>query len=216
MTAAVPLPACFDLFRAFAARIELAEIVAATAWEQKTIKLFGKERQIPRLTKWYGSAPYTYSGAVNAPEPMPSWLDSLRVEVERAIGGGAGRAAGSGAGRAAGSRAGRAIGARFNSALLNYYRDGRDSVAWHADDEPELGDRPTIASLSFGAPRTFAIRAAAVIRAYPSGGPWRLALGHGDLLVMRGESQRDYVHSVPKTAAPVGPRVNVTFRWVAA
>lgn len=177
------LPTCFELVRGFAPGFDLGQ-VQAHELEQKTIKLFGKERPTPRLTKWYGERAYTYSGIENAPEPMPAWLEALRAGAEKASG------------------------ARFNSALVNYYRDGKDSVAWHADDEPELGSEPTIASLSFGASRTFAVKPRA------GGESVRLSLADGDLLIMRGESQSDYLHAVPKTTREIGPRVNVTFRWV--
>lgn len=187
------LPSCFDLVRAFRPGLNVEGIAAwvesdGAGWERRTIKLFGKESPIPRLTKWYGE-PYTYSGIEHTPEVMPGWLQRLRVDVERACSDRGGNVA------------------RFNSALLNYYRDGRDSVSWHADDEPELGQEPTIASLSIGAPRTFAIRA------LPTRAMWRTALGDGDLLIMRGESQSIYQHSVPKAAA-AGPRINITFRWI--
>ncbi len=176
------LPECFRLIRGFAPGIELAPLLAQT-WEQRSLRMFGREVKVPRLTRWFGERGYTYSGIDNAPAPMPEWLNGLRARIETASG------------------------ARFNSALLNYYRDGRDSVAWHADDEKELGPRPTIASLSLGASRVFAIRA--------HGGPVeRVALEDGDLLIMSGDSQSGYQHAVPKTAAAVGPRVNITLRWI--
>lgn len=99
-------------------------------------------------------------------------------------------------------------GARFNSCLANYYRDGQDSVSWHADDEPELGPTPVIASVSLGDTRRFQVKSRA------TGEIWNLDLAHGDLLVMRGESQRDYLHGVPKSRRPIGARLNLTFRWV--
>jgi hypothetical protein len=143
---AAPLPSCFQYVHGYRPWENLSEILTLT-WDQPTIRIFGKETKIPRLTRWFGEAAYTYSGAVNAPAPMPAWLDGLRREIERDTG------------------------ARFNSALLNYYRDGRDSVAWHADDETELGDRPVIASLSIGATRGFSIK-----RRSPDAGAWRLPL----------------------------------------
>src|SRR5262249_26588761 len=102
-----------------------------------------------------------------------------------------------------------ATGERFNSVLLNRYRNGRDSVAWHADDEPELGAAPLIASVSLGAERKFVLKHkdGADRRQYP--------LAHGSLLVMGGTLQRHYLHALPKTAATVGERVSLTFRWTA-
>jgi alkylated DNA repair dioxygenase AlkB len=114
---------------------------------------------------------------------MPVWLDSMRLAVEHHTG------------------------ARYNSVLANYYRTGADSVAWHADDEPELGSEPTIASLSFGSSRRFAIKSRA------DNSVMACFLDHGDLLVMSGRSQADYLHSITKTARSVSPRLNLTFRW---
>jgi alkylated DNA repair dioxygenase AlkB len=79
-------------------------------------------------------------------------------------------------------------------------------MGWHSDDEPELGPRPTIASVSLGARRRFLLRHRA------SGLRWSVELGEGDLLVMRDESQSDYRHAVPKTMRALGPRMNLTFR----
>lgn len=163
---------------------ELSALVDAIAWEQRTLKLYGREHAVPRLTAWMGTGAYTYSGVSHAPAPMPVAIAELHARIEQLTG------------------------ARFNSVLANYYRDGRDSVAEHADDEPELGPEPTIASVSIGASRTFAIRCKATRERTT------IELRNGDLLVMSGHSQRDYLHSVPKTSRPVGPRINLTFRSV--
>lgn len=107
----------------------------------------------------------------------------------------------------------RLTGAPFNTCLANYYRDGSDSVSWHADDEPELGANPVIASVSLGAARKFAIRNATDGgRSAGKRDTWSTDLGGGDLLVMRGDSQSRYHHSVPKTSRPIGARINLTFR----
>ena len=95
----------------------------------------------------------------------------------------------------------------FNSVLLNLYRDGRDGMGWHADDEPELGPNPVIASVSLGAVRRFCLR-----HRRRRGTRLDLALAHGSLLLMSGATQQHWVHSVPKTVAPVGERINLTFR----
>ena len=94
----------------------------------------------------------------------------------------------------------------IDSCLANLYRDGTDSMGYHSDNEPELGPRPTIASISLGDRRRF------VLRHRTTGDRWSWDLGRGDLLVMRDESQSDYAHTVPKTRRPVGPRMNLTFR----
>jgi alkylated DNA repair dioxygenase AlkB len=111
--------------------------------------------------------------------------------------------------------------------LANLYRDGRDAMGWHRDDEPELGSRPVIASLSLGATRRFLLKPRGQGRTgakpvaemrrgqEPASSPaTAIALGHGSLLVMRGNTQSHYRHSLPRTDRQVGPRINLTFRQV--
>ena len=100
-------------------------------------------------------------------------------------------------------------GTSFNGVLLNLYRDGRDSMGWHSDDEPELGRKPVIASLSLGAPRRFVFRA---LKNHAH--KFRLILNHDSLLIMSGETQSHWQHALPKTTKPVATRINLTFRWV--
>ena len=169
-----------------------AQLTAEVAWEQRAIRMFGRELPQPRLTAWYGdpAARYTYSGLTWEPRPWTSALLDLRQRVAAATGG------------------------RFNSVLLNYYRDGRDSMGWHADDEPELGPSPVIASLSLGATRRFRLRPIGP-KAGALAQPLGLDLPNGSLLLMRGPTQHCWQHALPKTARPTGPRLNLTFRWVA-
>jgi alkylated DNA repair dioxygenase AlkB len=162
-----------------------ADLVDLIAWEQKDITIAGRTTPTPRLTCWMGEAAYTYSGIRNEPRPLPPVLDNLQQRLAAETG------------------------AAFNSCLANLYRDGRDSMGYHSDDEPELGPRPTIASVSLGAARRFLIRRSA------DGQRWALDLGAGDLLIMSGESQAEFRHAVPKTSRPVGPRMNLTFRQLA-
>lgn len=166
----------------------LAQLSAGIAWEQRAIRIFGQEIPQPRLTAWYGdpAARYSYSGLVWEPRPWTPLLLNLRQRVETATQ------------------------ARYNSVLLNHYRDGRDSMGWHADDEPELGPAPAIASLSLGATRRFRLRPRAGLAHAPLG----LDLPNGSLLLMRGPTQQRWQHALPKTARPIGPRLNLTFRWV--
>jgi alkylated DNA repair dioxygenase AlkB len=152
------------------------------AWEQHTITLYGRTVPTPRLTAWMGDEAYRYSEIVNVPAPWPEALTELR------------------------ERLGNELGVDFNSCLANLYRDGTDSMGYHSDAEPELGPRPTIASISLGDRRRFALRHRS------TGARWSWELGRGDLLVMRDESQIDYAHAVPKTSRQVGPRLNLTFR----
>lgn len=189
----LPLPGAELLFApAFLSAAEatalLAHLTAAAAWEQRTIRLFGQQFPQPRLTAWYGDAGarYTYSGLAWEPRPWLPALAALRQCLETATS------------------------TRYNSVLLNLYRDGRDSMGWHADDEPELGPAPAIASLSLGAGRRFRLRP----RPGLSHPPLSIDLPHGSLLLMRGSTQQHWQHALPKTARPVGPRLNLTFRWV--
>lgn len=139
----------------------------------------------PRLTLWVGdkNAGYTYSGIKNVPQPWDKVLAKLRDHVQNMTG------------------------ARFNSVLVNHYRNGRDSVGFHADDERELGEHPFIASLSVGATREFLVRnnKDSIITKYNLKG--------GSLLTMSGRSQLDTQHSIPKQPSVTSPRWNYTFRW---
>ena len=166
----------------------LAHLTAAVAWEQHSIRLFGQWHPQPRLTAWYGEpeARYAYSGLTWEPQPWLPALAALRQRLEAATG------------------------HAFNSALLNRYRDGRDSMGWHADDEPELGPAPAIASLSLGAARRFRLRP----RPGTPGTALGLDLAPGSLLLMLPGAQARWQHALPKTARPVGERLNLTFRWV--
>jgi alkylated DNA repair dioxygenase AlkB len=164
----------------------LRELLCVVPWKQEHLRLYGRAIPFPRLTAWYGDAGavYTYSGIVNEPRAWTAGLARLRDRLHVALG------------------------VRFNSALLNLYRTGSDSIGWHADDEPELGEHPMIASISLGATRRFELRPLA------NGEGRGLALEHGSLLVMSGDTQRCWKHQVPKETTVRAPRVNVTFRVV--
>ena len=142
----------------------------------------------PRLSAWHGDpdARYAYSGIVHDPLPWLPVLLEIKARIEAALA------------------------SRFNAALANLYRDGRDGMGWHSDNERELGSTPMIASASFGAVRRFALRHRA------SGRRESLLLDSGSLLIMAGDSQRCWQHALPKTAKPCGPRINLTFRYVVA
>src|ERR1017187_3155118 len=167
----------------------LGELRDTTAWRQETIKLYGKSISVPRLTAWYGDegSSYFYSGITNVPRP---WTPVL-LEVKRAVE--------------------PPSGVVFNSVLLNCYRTGKDSVSWHADDEPEFGEQPVIASVSFGGTRTFQFKHKKRKELKAS-----LELTHGSLLIMRGDTQANWLHQIPKTAKNVEERVNLTFRAIVA
>jgi alkylated DNA repair dioxygenase AlkB len=168
------------------------ELRATTAWRQDTFKLYGKDVNFPRLTAWYGEegSTYIYSGIKNVPLP---WSPVL-LEVKRAVE--------------------PPSGVVFNSVLsvlLNRYRTGKYSVSWHADNEPEFGVNPVIASVSFGGTRTFQLRHKKRKELKTS-----VELTHGSLLIMRGGTQANWLHQIPKTAKPVEERLNLTFRAIVA
>jgi len=161
-----------------------ARLLDATPWRAESIVVYGKRHLQPRLTAWYGEARYTYSGLTLDPLPMTPLLADLRAAVEAATG------------------------HRYNSVLLNQYRDGRDSMGMHSDDEPELGPQPVIASLSYGATRTF------ILRHKHSGRTVKVDLTDGSLLLMAGDLQHHWLHGINKSSRKIEPRINLTFRFI--
>jgi len=162
-------------------------LVEETPWKQDKMKIYGKEVNFPRLTAWYGERDevYVYSGVVNVPVKFSPLLNSIKQAAEQQCG------------------------RRFNTALLNYYRDGGDSMGWHSDDESELGGNPVIASVSFGASRVFQFKHKRQKNAKVS-----VVLNNGDLLIMQGQTQHHWLHQVPKTSRMLGARINITFRSI--
>ena len=156
-------------------------------WKQEPIKIFGRQVMQPRLTSWYGdiTKPYAYSGITMAPN---HWMHPL-LEIK--------------------SVADKLSGAESSSALLNLYRDGRDGLGWHRDNEKVLGPAPTIASVSLGAVRTFQLRDYREKTNLIS-----IDLEPGSVVIMRGASQQAWEHRVPKTNKVVGARINITFRVI--
>jgi alkylated DNA repair dioxygenase AlkB len=167
----------------------LSVLTGNIAWEQREIQVPGKKVPLPRLVAWYGDAgkSYRYSGITMQPHP---WTDDLlaikqRVEAE--------------------------AGVSFNSVLLNLYRSEADSVSWHSDDEPELGENPVIASVSFGATRAFQFK-----HKHANEQRRSIELTPGSLLIMRGATQHFWKHQLPKSKQPSGARINLTFRVIHA
>ena len=160
---------------------------AEIRWERHRVRIRGREVDCPRLSGWEGDATYAYSGITLRPAPWTARVAAVRRRIEAATE------------------------ETFNSMLANLYRDGSDRLGWHADDEPELGPAPVIASASFGAPRRFLLRPKR-----DGGASVPVVLEPGSLLVMRGPTQRHWLHSVPPTRRPVGPRINLTFRRILA
>ncbi len=156
-------------------------------WKQEYIKMYGNSVPIPRLTAWYGDSgkSYTYSKIAMNPQPWTPTLLEIKSKIEVLSG------------------------VEFNSVLLNLYRSGSDSVAWHSDDEPELGENPVIGSVSFGGTRRFMFR-----HKYKKELKKEVNLAHGTFLLMKGSTQHFWQHQIPKTAKLVEPRINLTFRVI--
>jgi alkylated DNA repair dioxygenase AlkB len=176
-------------FLAAEERPDARALAAELPLRADTFTLFGRTVPVPRLVAWHGDpgCRYRYSGQTYAPQPWTPTLARLRQTLSARTG------------------------VPLNAALANYYRDGRDSVGWHSDDERELGPTPedvAIVSLSLGATRRF------VMRHRESGERREFELGDGSLLAMRGATQRLWRHTLPKTRTEVGPRLNLTFRVV--
>ena len=153
-------------------------------WTQPSINFGGNLVPIPRLNAWFGDSgkSYTYSGIRLNPMPWNDVMSEVKFKVENITG------------------------SKFNSALLNLYRDGNDSVSWHQDDEPELGEDPIIASLSLGGTRTFKLKN------IKTGEVKKFELENDSLFLMGSGIQKDWIHSIPKTKKLVSPRINITFR----
>ncbi|SIT35439.1 Alkylated DNA repair protein AlkB [Paraburkholderia piptadeniae] len=164
----------------------LARVVEEVAWRQDSMFTPAGRVPLPRLTAWQGErdAVYMYSGIRNVPQPWTPAVAELRSAVEATCD------------------------APFNSVLLNRYRSGADSMGWHADREPELGKEPVIASVSLGVARRFDLQhnRTGVVQSY--------RLKGGSLLVMRGRTQAEWRHRVPKEPKVQGERVNLTFRFI--
>ncbi len=165
----------------------LQVLIHTIDWERKTIKMYGKEHFMPRLMAWYGESgkTYAFSGTTYVPKPFTAELTEIKQLVETIAG------------------------LKFNSVLINYYRDGNDSMGWHADDENELGQNPVIASLSLGQERRFDIR-----NKKDHKNKFSVLLESGSLLLMKGDMQHHWEHSIAKTKKPMEARLNLTFRQI--
>lgn len=162
-------------------------LVEEVPWQHDSITVFGKTYPQPRLTALYGNEgkPYAYSNLIMHPHSWTPLLLEIKAEVEAICQ------------------------VPFTTVLLNYYRDGKDSNGWHADDEKELGVNPVIASISLGASRRFHLQ-----HNSSKAHKLQLTLTSGSLLVMQGTTQHFWKHQVPKTSKVIGPRINLTFRII--
>jgi len=163
------------------------ELLKKTPWQHDEITVYGKKHLQPRLTALYGNEgkPYSYSNITMQPHFWTLTLQKTKTMVETISG------------------------TNFTNVLLNYYRDGKDSNGWHADNEKELGTNPIIASLSLGAERNFQLKHNIDVSQKKN-----IILENGSLLLMKGTTQHFWKHQIPKTSKPIGPRINLTFRTI--
>ncbi len=165
----------------------LNRFIEQTPWQQRIQKLYDKEVLTPRLTAWYGD-PEVYDYASLTQTKPNFWTPELlmiKAKVEELAN------------------------RQFNSALLNYYRDGNDSVAWHSDKESVLGKNPVIVSVSFGQVRSFDIR-----NKSDHSEKYSVRLEHGSFLLMKAGLQEFWQHRIAKSVKPMKARINLTFRVV--
>lgn len=176
-----------DFFTPQEANQLFQELFQTISWKQEPIRIMGREIMQPRLTAWYGDpgTEYTYSGITMTPLPWVNALLVIKARVEEGSG------------------------QKFNSALLNLYRHGEDSMGWHSDNERSLGRNPVIASVSFGATRKFKLK-------HREHADYKLDLhlNSGSLVIMAGETQHRWYHSIPKEKKVELPRINITFRKI--
>jgi alkylated DNA repair dioxygenase AlkB len=158
-----------------------------TPWQHDEIVVYGKKHHQPRLTALYGNEgkQYSYSNIIMNPHKWTKELLFIKNEIEEILP------------------------VNFTTVLLNLYRHGKDSNGWHADNEKELGLNPIIASVSFGATRSFHLKHNTINDA-----KLKINLEHGSLLIMKGTTQHFWKHQIPKTEKPVEPRINLTFRII--
>ena len=162
----------------------LTKLISKLSWESMVIKMFGKDKTIPRLQCWIGDegCNYKYSGKKLNRQNWTKDLTMIRKKIRKELK------------------------IDFNSVLVNYYRDGKDSMGWHSDDEKELGPSPTIASISFGSERDL------VFRNKINRETLSIPQAHGCLILIDGKTQKNWQHSIKKTRKVIGPRINLTFR----
>jgi len=166
---------------------ELFEILKETIqWKQEPIKIMGKEIMQPRLTAWYGEQKtYRYSGITMLPQIWTKELLMIKERIESEAG------------------------CNFTNVLLNYYRDGNDSMGWHKDNEKELGPNPVIGSVSFGVSRSFQFK-----NKSDQNLKEKVLLSSGSFLLMAGSTQHHWYHRVPKEPKILESRINLTFRRI--
>jgi|TARA_B110000211_G_scaffold48848_1_gene53085 alkylated DNA repair dioxygenase AlkB len=175
-----------DFYSGNKANVYLKALMEKIEWKQESMNMYGKQILFPRLTSWYGESdkPYSFSGITLNPHPWSEELIKIKKDIEPLSH------------------------VKFNSVLLNRYRNGNDSISWHTDAEKELGVNPVIASVNFGAERTFQLKHIETKERID------IILKHGSLLIMKGKLQHFWQHQVPKTKKIKTERINLTFRVI--
>ncbi|GGD15407.1 alpha-ketoglutarate-dependent dioxygenase AlkB family protein [Flavobacterium orientale] len=176
-----------EFFNVEKANLLFEKLKTEIPWQQDHITVFGKTHLQPRLTALFGNdgKMYSYSNIIMHPHKWNALLLFIKNEMEAICD------------------------ENFTTVLLNRYRNGKDSNGWHADNEKELGKNPVIASVSFGAERSFHLQHNSIKEAKQ-----KIVLEHGSLLLMKGTTQHFWKHQIPKTAKPIGERINLTFRII--
>jgi alkylated DNA repair dioxygenase AlkB len=176
-----------ELFNEYTCNLYFNSLTKFVTWKQEPVKIMGQEIMQPRLTAWYGDEGKSYSYTGITMNPLPWTIDLLKIKeaVEKISG------------------------EIFNSALLNLYRDGSDSVGWHRDNEKSLGINPVIGSVSFGVSRVFSLKHYKDKKLKE-----KVLLTNGSFLLMKGETQHKWLHSIQKDPTVVHPRINITFRTI--
>ena len=177
-------PECFQTLEA---NDYFKTLLKTIAWQQDHITLFGKTHAQPRLTALYAnnSKSYSYSNITMYPKAFSKELLEIKQHIETICN------------------------THFTTCLANLYRDGKDSNGWHADNEKELGEKPIIASVSFGASRPFHLK-----HKTKKDHKFKINLEHGSLLLMKGATQENWLHQIPKTKKEIGERINLTYRII--
>jgi alkylated DNA repair dioxygenase AlkB len=176
-----------DFFNAEESRYFMDKLITDIPWQQKVVNMYGKKLLTPRLMLWMGEPghSYSFSGEKHNPTPWTEDILSIKKQIEPIAG------------------------VTFNSVLLNYYRNGNDSMAWHSDNEPELGYHPLVASVTFGQVRNFDIR-----NKKDHAQKFSIKLENGSYLLMKGDLQENWEHRIAKSTKPMNARINLTFRVI--
>lgn len=155
-------------------------------WKNDEAFYHGKHIVTKRKVAWYGDQGflYTYSNTTKQALPWTEELIDLKIKIELITN------------------------STFNSCLLNLYHDGNEGMTWHSDDERSLGKNTVIASVSFGAERKFSFKHKSTKKTIS------LLLENGSLLLMKGNTQSNWLHSLPLSSKINHPRINLTFRTI--